>query len=85
MKTMSTTEYTIQYWLDEDAREEGLSEILFEAYTNKQEAIDVAEKVFKLEGYACVEAISDDEDEGDYGVVAHFSNASKTAAIIAVA
>ncbi len=35
---MSTTEYTIQYWLDEEAREEGLSEILFEAYTNKQQA-----------------------------------------------
>ena len=72
---MDYTEYTIQYWLDEDAREEGLSEILHEAYDNKNDAVDTAEAIFKLEGYACVEVISNNNCEGDYGVVAHFEEA----------
>ena len=75
MNNENHTEYTIQYWYNEEAREEGLSEILYEAYDNKNDAVDTAEAIFKLEGYACVEVISSNDCEGDYGVVAHFEEA----------
>jgi hypothetical protein len=75
MNNKNYTEYTIQYWYDEEAREDGLSELIHETFEDKIVAIDTAEQIFRGEGYACVEVISNNDCEGDYGVVAHFEEA----------
>ena len=70
--------YTIKYWIDEEAREHAISHMIEEggkklSFTQADKAIEVAKKSRKDGSLACVEVISSDEDEGDYGVVYHSS------------
>jgi hypothetical protein len=65
--------YSTEYWLDEDAREAGLGEMM-DDFDNEKEAIEFARNVFRKENYACVEVISSDDSEGDYGVIFNISS-----------
>jgi hypothetical protein len=81
--------YTIKYWIDEEAREHAISHMIEEdgnelSFTQAGDAIEVAKKARKDGSLACVEVISSDEDEGDYGVVYHSSVDGESVNIIAL-
>ena len=76
----SKSTYTIQYWIDEEARDFGLSYFEQEEFTCLERSIYVAEKIQQYECLACVEVISSDENKGDYGVVHHIEQSIVVAA-----
>lgn len=68
-------EFTIKYWETEEDREEGMSEIFAESYTDISKAKSAAKDLFHRQGFAAVEVedekgeskfhISDDEPSGE--------------------
>lgn len=49
--------YTIQYWVDEEHREQGISEFFVDTFNNLDQAIRQAQKIVDNIGYACAEVI----------------------------
>lgn len=54
-------EYHIKYWLTEEDREEGFSDIFIDSFDNKQEAIMRARKMVDRDGVASVEVFDADD------------------------
>lgn len=49
--------YTIKYWVDNEHREQGISELFFNDFTDLDQAIRQAQKIVDNIGYACAEVI----------------------------
>ncbi len=74
-EVITTKNYEIWFWADEECRDEGIRDF-FDTHENKEEAIGIARALYDSVisfDLGSVEVISDDEDEGEYGVVYHFS------------
>lgn len=59
--------YTIQYWIDEEHREQGLSELYIDDFTDLDQAIRQAQKIVDNIGYACAEVIETETNKVVYG------------------
>jgi hypothetical protein len=59
--------YTIQYWVDDDHREQGISELFIENFTDLDKAIRQAQKIVDIVCYACAEVIETETDTIVYG------------------
>jgi hypothetical protein len=59
--------YTIQYWVDNDHREQGISELFIENFTDLDKAIRQAQKIVDIVCYACAEVIETESNEVVYG------------------
>jgi hypothetical protein len=59
--------YIIQYWTNEENREQGISDIYFNDLNNIDEAIRQAQKIVDNVGYACAEVIEFETNEVVYG------------------
>lgn len=64
LKEKKEQEYKIEYWIDEEARDEGLGEIYLKKFANLNDAKRVADRLFKE--YASVEVL-DINDNVVYG------------------
>jgi hypothetical protein len=59
--------YTIQYWVDEEHREQGISELYVDDFTDLDQAIRQAQKIVDSICYACAEVIETETDKVIYG------------------
>ena len=54
---MEKEKYKIEYWIDEESRDEGYGEILIDEYSSFKDAQEVARELIDGEGYASVEVL----------------------------
>ena len=59
--------YTIQYWVDEEHRDLGISELYVNNFTDLDQAIRQAQKIVDSICYACAEVIETETDKVVYG------------------
>ena len=59
--------YTIQFWVNEESREQGISELYIDDFTDLDQAIRQSQKIVDSIGYACAEVIEKETDRVVYG------------------